>query len=680
MTASRHRLNLAVLTLILLLLLGVFLQTELRLTGGQLGVPLDDAWIHYQFARNLAQGQGFSYNPGEPTPGSTSPLWTLMLAGIGLFTTDFLVPSLILSAFFLLLTVWLTYGFTWELVRTQDAVSREPLAMSQKNASGQRLTASGPQSSALSTQHSTLFWPIMAALGVMLTGRMLWAGLAAMETTAFAAASVAAVWAYHRQGLRPLPVLLFALGGQLRPEGHALFALAVADTLLTQWQAGRWNWRQLLSAGLIYGVISAPYTLFSLSITGHPLPNTFYAKAGSNYFFSWRALRETLAYHWQDNPVAFLLVPFGVIAAARQHRLPIGWLLGLPLLTALIVDFIWHHGRYTLPLIPFQMIAAALGAAWLTPRLTHYASRITSYAPRTTYHIFAFAFITFIIIAGALRFSYWSGMLGYNSKEILEIDVAMGHWLAENTPPDALIAIDDIGAITYIAQRRIFDLNGLVSPEMWPIIRGEAEGRPRNEAATRLLSSIQPDYMAAFPVWHWEIATNPLVATPIQRFWTETRSIIGEQEAIVYQMTWPYLSAAAPQVSQNVKLGEAIQLLGYDFSAGPTLALTLYWQSLAPVTEGYDVFVHVLDENGQVVAQVDQEPVAILAPTHRWQPGDIIRDPYSLALPPDLPAGTYRLSVGMYLRATGARLPITDANARDNALTLTTFTWPITAE
>ena len=170
MSFSRHRLNLAALTLLFLFLLAFFLQTELRLTGGRLGVPLDDAWIHYQFARNLAQGDGFSYNPGEPTPGSTAPLWTLMLAGVGLFTTDFLIPSLVLSAFFLLLTVWLTYGFTWELLRTQEAVSREPLAIGKKLPA-----ASGQLPAALSPQHSVLNWAIMAALGVILTGRMGWA-------------------------------------------------------------------------------------------------------------------------------------------------------------------------------------------------------------------------------------------------------------------------------------------------------------------------------------------------------------------------------------------------------------------------------------------------------------------------------------------------------------------------
>src|SRR5262245_35937504 len=44
--------------------------------------PLDDSWIHLHFARNLAEGAGFAYNPGVPVPGSTAPLWTLVLAGV----------------------------------------------------------------------------------------------------------------------------------------------------------------------------------------------------------------------------------------------------------------------------------------------------------------------------------------------------------------------------------------------------------------------------------------------------------------------------------------------------------------------------------------------------------------------------------------------------------------------
>src|SRR6185436_8717270 len=57
----------------------VFVLTERRLAGVP-GFPLDDSWIHLHFARNLAEGAGFSYNPGHAVAGSTAPLWTVLLA------------------------------------------------------------------------------------------------------------------------------------------------------------------------------------------------------------------------------------------------------------------------------------------------------------------------------------------------------------------------------------------------------------------------------------------------------------------------------------------------------------------------------------------------------------------------------------------------------------------------
>ncbi|MGH7348301.1 MAG: hypothetical protein ACREK4_25575, partial [Candidatus Rokuibacteriota bacterium] len=61
-----------------LLPLAFFAALEWRIAGAP-GFPLDDSWIHLQFARNLASGAGFSYNPGIPVAGSTAPLWTLLL-------------------------------------------------------------------------------------------------------------------------------------------------------------------------------------------------------------------------------------------------------------------------------------------------------------------------------------------------------------------------------------------------------------------------------------------------------------------------------------------------------------------------------------------------------------------------------------------------------------------------
>jgi arabinofuranosyltransferase len=44
--------------------------------------PLDDAYITFRYARSISQGQGFSYNPGEHVQGTTTPLYTLLLAGL----------------------------------------------------------------------------------------------------------------------------------------------------------------------------------------------------------------------------------------------------------------------------------------------------------------------------------------------------------------------------------------------------------------------------------------------------------------------------------------------------------------------------------------------------------------------------------------------------------------------
>jgi arabinofuranosyltransferase len=60
-----------------LCLCGIYLLAE-KFRAGQMGFTLDDAWIFAQFARNLADGFGFSYNPGEPVPGFSSALWVVV--------------------------------------------------------------------------------------------------------------------------------------------------------------------------------------------------------------------------------------------------------------------------------------------------------------------------------------------------------------------------------------------------------------------------------------------------------------------------------------------------------------------------------------------------------------------------------------------------------------------------
>jgi hypothetical protein len=93
-------------------------------------------------------------------------------------------------------------------------------------------------------------------------------------------------------------------------------------------------------------------------------------------------------------------------------------------------------------------------------------------------------------------------------------------------------------------------------------------------------------------------------------------------------------------------------------SPGDDLRLVLYWQAHARPERDYTVFVHVLDAAGELVAQRDNMPVDNTFPTTRWPVGPSIDDVHLVPLPPDMPAGEYRVMIGMYVWQTGERLPI----------------------
>lgn len=100
--------------------------------------------------------------------------------------------------------------------------------------------------------------------------------------------------------------------------------------------------------------------------------------------------------------------------------------------------------------------------------------------------------------------------------------------------------------------------------------------------------------------------------------------------------------------------------------------MQLYWESLAETNVNYTVFVHIRDQDGNVVAQMDRPPANGSYPTMLWSTGEVISDPVTIPLPEDLPAGSYTVAVGLYDFANGARLHI--ENTPDNSVELTTVT------
>jgi hypothetical protein len=611
---------------VVLLVLGVALARQWQVGGDLAGVPLDDAYIHYRFADNLAHGRGLAFNPGEPTPGSTSPLWVVLLAAGEMAGLSPIFSSKLIGAMSFVACAWLTWRLTGRLLGHDRQVM---------------LTA------------------VVAGVLVALSGRMIWAALSGMETIAFAALTLVAL---DRLLDHPLDVpasALLGLAALLRPEGYLLFFFVFLLFLLSPRSAGANAltviWRASANI-LAFAVIILPYMLFSFSITGSVLPNTFFANAREltavEYLFRY------VGYLGDDNSVVLVLALLGLFIVNQDRRLwPLAsWAVGFPLLAALLTPNLRHHGRYSIPLVPFYVLLAVIG-------LRGYADRINARLARRGVLVLSAA----MLVLGLVSTVKWSGTFAADARDITQMQVAMGRWVEENTPRDATLALSDIGAITYLSGRRVIDIVGLVTPDILPVVSGQPVGLERDQAVFDYLARHRPDDVIIIPTWYPYLASSP--GSRLAEVHTvqldHTPSVGGGDHLRAYRADWAWFDARAPERPLSALLGGVIALDGFDLTPGATLrtssplTLTLYWRSVEPAGR-LQVFMHLLDTSGKIAAQHDGEPVGSLWPTHLWRSGDVVRDERVLAPAPSLAPGQYTLKVGMYNARTGTRLTTAD--------------------
>lgn len=122
-----------------------------------------------------------------------------------------------------------------------------------------------------------------------------------------------------------------------------------------------------------------------------------------------------------------------------------------------------------------------------------------------------------------------------------------------------------------------------------------------------------------------------------------------------------------PQQTTAANFGDQLALVGYDLvQDGRRVTVTLYWQALASMSHNYTTFIHVLDERGELLTQSDGQPQQGGYPTAIWDVGEIVADAKTVTLPGD--DGRYQLVAGVYLLATGQRLPLVGEQAGDTFL------------
>ncbi len=124
---------------------------------------------------------------------------------------------------------------------------------------------------------------------------------------------------------------------------------------------------------------------------------------------------------------------------------------------------------------------------------------------------------------------------------------------------------------------------------------------------------------------------------------------------------WCIFYIKAPDYPTEITFADTIALAGYDtsqtnLSPGESLHITLYWHTLNPPPEAYTVFVHLIDAQGQLVKQIDQQPLQGMWPSNYWRTDDKLADRYTLTLPSELAMGNYKVLVGLYSATTQERL------------------------
>lgn len=617
-------------------------------THGEPAVPLDDAFIHFQYARAFARLHPFEYTSGAaPTPGATSLLWPLVLAPF--YAIGFRGVALIPIAWLL---GWISLALlaheTWRI-------------------SGRLLA------------HTTA---IAAAAMVLAFGGYIWCAASGMEVVPFAwllmrSARRAAEWGEAGQAAtrreRIELVALALLTPLMRPEG-AIASLLIALALLV---FPRGSGRQRLWAALpLVGPLLMP--LLELGATGHFGSTTAQVKwLPLNPYYTGGRFGETVAKNlgvlfntlldgriWSalflpqgSRWVAWLALPALVVVALRRgtrwRGLCVGGVaLGI-LLPTTYDSFLWNRLRYLWPFAAAWFVALgalADGAGAIAARLSSGLGWVRL--------LVAGAFVG----ALASHMSWTLDDLATSSDAIRRQQVALGRWAHDALPPDARLGVNDTGAIAYFSDRRVFDICGLTT-------RGEARywvagAGSRFEHYEDMKRSQLPGYFIVYPEW---MGLPWLLGKELTNRTVQGATILGGTTMVAHVADYSALGSGAHPLIDKAAGKKTVDVLDVaDLDSEAAHHYRLYWAEQADdVAQGtpgghvdgarkrraLDTFTLKLSPGGLLVARcgasqamklsvrIDGHRVGTFAlQGYGWE------EPW-LALPADLSAGAHRIDI-----------------------------------
>lgn len=551
----------------------------------------DDAYITYRYADNLRSGLGFVYNPGEWVLGTTTPLYTLLLATLGLLAADMEWLGHTVGILGWLVAACGATFLLWDEVRPQAGVLAG------------LLVALNPL--------------LMVSVG--------------METPWVVALMLWSAWAWLGNRGWLAAFLLAAL--LLTRQDAALWSLFLG---LERWRRdGRPPWRVSLATV----ALTLPWFVFAWWRFGALLPNSVTAKVGQTRlmpsgelsFFSNLVQRASEWPTPATGALVMLAVALGlgvILWRARSLWWLPGWLIAFTLIYQRlgVVSFPWYFAP---PLVVLDLLAA-VGTGTLLAAL-----RPPWRGLRAVGSLGLLLGVVLLLLGRgqgmeAARLARSGYVAAYRDA---------GHWLAQHAPADATVAAIEIGVIGYLSERPVLDTMGLVSPEMTDHLFGWGE------TLLYATTSLKPDYIVALRDTAWD--------SLVPQWWFEQQyDAVAEWEPVTLYQRRP-LSAVAPlAVDARFVGGVRLDALSFErtqLEAGESVDAYLHLTVEQAQSADYLLTAYLFDpQRYERVALVTAPPFDGAYPSHLWQAGDVLTIPVRLPLPPDLANGAYQFGFVLY--------------------------------
>ncbi len=403
----------------------------------------DDAYISYRYARNLSEGAGPVWNPGQHVEGYTNFLWVAILAGLHKLGAD-----IILSA------RWLGYALAVVAAGATYVVTTQLIAGTPGRIAG-----------------------FIAAILLCASGAWAMWATAGLEAPLFASLTLIAVTLHLRErprrdrvGWPPASGIMWAFVGMARADG-VLFAgitgLFKLGDLVRQVRAAPKGMRLrafvfggghvVLWAG-VFAAVYAPYFIWRYNYYDWFFPNTYYAKVGSGLDQYDRGIKYVLAFLQETGGWLLLLLPLAIAESAvrRGAALYVLVLAGAWLgYTAYVGGDSLLRYRFIAPVLPLYYGVLAVTAVSI-------ATRLRTAMPRQRYVAEAIASVAVLAsVAITLHPQAVDAWDTRGERRAVDERALIGRWLRDHLPSDTTVATIPVGALGYESRLTIVDMLGI---------------------------------------------------------------------------------------------------------------------------------------------------------------------------------------------------------------------------